>query len=118
MNISVCIITRNESEYLKECLRALSKYPFEIVVVDTGSTDDSVNVAKKYTDKVYWSSINGLTIFKSTGNEVTFTARGRTVDYYYNHELASRESEKLVTIFESKWYKALQELKSKEKTTS
>ncbi len=73
---------------------------------------------KKYTDKVYWSSINGLTIFKSTGNEVTFSARGRTVDYYYNHELASRESEKLVTIFESKWYKALQELKNKEKTTS
>ena len=31
---------------------------------------------------------------------------------------ASRESEKLVTIFESKWYKALQELKNKEKTTS
>lgn len=53
MNISVCIITKNESEYLKECLRALSKYPFEIVVVDTGSTDDSVNIAKKYTDKVF-----------------------------------------------------------------
>lgn len=51
--ISVCIITKNESSNLDKCLRALSAYPFEIVVVDTGSTDDSVDVASKYTDSVY-----------------------------------------------------------------
>ena len=59
---------------------------------------------KTYTDKIYWSSINGLSIFSSKGNEVSFTARGRTVDYYYNGQIVSREAEKLVTIFESKWY--------------
>ena len=40
--ISVCIITKNESEKLKKCLKQLMGYGFEIVVVDTGSTDDTV----------------------------------------------------------------------------
>ena len=59
MNISVCIITKNEAHYLRECLSCLKKYPFEIVVTDTGSEDDSVSVAKEYTDKVFfyeWSN--------------------------------------------------------------
>lgn len=51
--ISVCIITKNESGHLEKCLSALKPYPFEIVVADTGSTDNSIEVAKKYTDKVY-----------------------------------------------------------------
>ena len=53
MNISVCIITRNEAAYLDKCLKALINYPFEIVVTDTGSTDESIDVAGKYTDKIY-----------------------------------------------------------------
>ena len=51
--ISVCIITKNESDNLEKCLSALASYPFEIVVVDTGSTDNSKEIARKYTDKVY-----------------------------------------------------------------
>lgn len=51
--ISACIITKNEAENLKKCLEALQKYPFEIVVVDTGSTDNSKEVALTYTDKIY-----------------------------------------------------------------
>ena len=59
---------------------------------------------KKYTSKVYWSSINGLTTFTSTGNEVTFDARGRTRDYYCNGKIVSRSEEQYITLFESKWY--------------
>ena len=54
MNISICIITKNEASNLEECLKCASKYPFELVVVDTGSSDNSVEVAKKYTDKVFY----------------------------------------------------------------
>lgn len=50
--LSVCIITKNERDNLIKCLEALSKYPVEIVVTDTGSSDDSVEVAKKYTENV------------------------------------------------------------------
>lgn len=51
--ISVCIITKNECKNLNICLERLSHYPVEIVVVDTGSTDSSKNVALKYTSCVY-----------------------------------------------------------------
>ena len=51
--ISICMITRDESKRLDRCLAALSKLPAQLVVVDTGSKDDSVQVAQKYTDKVF-----------------------------------------------------------------
>lgn len=51
--ISVCIITKNEADHLRKCLEALRPYPFETVVVDTGSSDDSVEAAKQYTDHVH-----------------------------------------------------------------
>lgn len=51
--LSVCIITKNEQTNLERCLRSLKAYPFEIVVVDTGSTDQTLETALKYTDSVY-----------------------------------------------------------------
>lgn len=51
--ISVCIITKNEAKYLSHCLEHLLPTGFEIVVVDTGSDDDSVEIARKYTSSVY-----------------------------------------------------------------
>lgn len=51
--ISVCIITKNEAANLKKCLEAIRQYPFEIVVVDTGSEDGSWETARAYTEKVY-----------------------------------------------------------------
>lgn len=51
--ISVCIITKNEAEYLEQCLEALKPYPFELVVTDTGSDDNSLEIARRYTDRVY-----------------------------------------------------------------
>ena len=50
--ISVCIIAKNEEKYIEECLRHLKPYGFEIVVTDTGSTDRTKEIARKYADKV------------------------------------------------------------------
>ena len=50
--ISVCIITKNEASNLEKCLQSLKDYPFEIIVVDTGSTDNSKEIASQYADKV------------------------------------------------------------------
>ena len=51
--ISVCIIGKNEEKFLDGCLSHLAKYDFEIVFVDTGSTDKTKEIAYKYTDLVY-----------------------------------------------------------------
>lgn len=51
--ISVCIIGKNEEKNIEKCLSPLKRYPFEIVYVDTGSSDHTKEIAAKYTDKVY-----------------------------------------------------------------
>lgn len=53
MNLSVCIITKNEKEKLNKCLEAISKLDVEVVVADTGSTDGTKDMAKNYTDNIY-----------------------------------------------------------------
>jgi glycosyltransferase involved in cell wall biosynthesis len=52
MKLSVVMIVKNESAMLAECLEPL-KDADEIIICDTGSTDDTVKIAEQYTDKVY-----------------------------------------------------------------
>ncbi|OUS32005.1 glycosyl transferase [Thalassotalea sp. 42_200_T64] len=50
--LSVIVITKDEEDRLDRCLSSVQDIADEIVVVDSGSTDNTVNIAKKYTDKV------------------------------------------------------------------
>ncbi len=50
--ISVCLIVKNEEKRLPLILNDVALFADEIIVVDTGSTDDSVNVAEKYGARV------------------------------------------------------------------
>lgn len=54
--VSVIIPTRNSARTLDKCLTSVKNQTYkniEIIVVDNNSTDDTVKIAKKYTDKVY-----------------------------------------------------------------
>lgn len=51
--LSVCIIAKNEGAHLEECLKRLVPYDFEIVLTDTGSTDQTIAIAEKYTDRIF-----------------------------------------------------------------
>lgn len=50
--LSVCIICKNEESTIEECLESV-KWADEIVIVDSGSTDKTLDIARKYTDKIY-----------------------------------------------------------------
>lgn len=50
--ISVCIIAKNEESNIEKCLKPLRTYDWEIIVVDTGSTDRTKEIAGKYADRV------------------------------------------------------------------
>ena len=46
------MIVKNEESVLARCLECVKLFADEIVVVDTGSTDKTKEIASKYTDKV------------------------------------------------------------------
>jgi glycosyltransferase involved in cell wall biosynthesis len=50
--LSLCLIVRNEEGNLPRILQNAHLYADEIIITDTGSTDKTVKIAKKYTNKV------------------------------------------------------------------
>lgn len=70
---SICIIAKNEEKKIDRCLSAASKLDAEIVLVDTGSTDKTKEIAAKYTDKIFdfewcndFSAARNFSISKAT----------------------------------------------------
>ena len=53
VTISLCMIVKNEEKVLARCLNSIKDLMDEIIIVDTGSTDRTREIAAKYTDKVY-----------------------------------------------------------------
>jgi len=52
MRLSISMIVKNEESCLAQCLESV-KGADEIIIVDTGSTDKTCEIARCYTDKVY-----------------------------------------------------------------
>ncbi len=50
--LSVMVITRNEEKRIEACLKSV-EFADEIIVLDSGSTDNTLEIAKQYTDKVF-----------------------------------------------------------------
>jgi glycosyltransferase involved in cell wall biosynthesis len=53
ITISLCMIVKNEEDILGRCLEGFKDIVDEMIVVDTGSTDKTIEVAKSYGAKVY-----------------------------------------------------------------
>ena len=51
--ISLCMIVKNEEEFLTGCLESVKGVVDEIIIVDTGSTDRTVEIAREHGAKVY-----------------------------------------------------------------
>lgn len=49
--LSVCMMVKNEEEFIQGCLDSIDPIADEIIVVDTGSTDKTIEIVSKY-DKV------------------------------------------------------------------
>ncbi|HBL42300.1 MAG TPA: LPS biosynthesis protein, partial [Planctomycetaceae bacterium] len=52
MSLSIIVIVKNEESSIRECLASVA-WADEIIVLDSGSTDQTVAICREYTDKVY-----------------------------------------------------------------
>ncbi|NLL52873.1 MAG: glycosyltransferase, partial [Peptococcaceae bacterium] len=60
--LSICMMVKDEEKNLPRCLESLKplmqQVDSELIIVDTGSTDNTVNIAKSYTERVYFHPWN------------------------------------------------------------
>ncbi|MEO7209729.1 MAG: glycosyltransferase family 2 protein [Chitinophagaceae bacterium] len=70
MDISVVIITKNEAHIIEKTLQSLQGEFHDIVVVDSGSTDDTVSICKKYNVHVIETTWDGYGSNKNKGIDV------------------------------------------------
>lgn len=54
MSLSLCMIVKNEENTLGRCLESVKDIVDEIIIVDTGSTDNTVKIAESYGSKVFF----------------------------------------------------------------
>jgi glycosyltransferase involved in cell wall biosynthesis/2-polyprenyl-3-methyl-5-hydroxy-6-metoxy-1,4-benzoquinol methylase len=81
--ISCCMIVKNEEDNLSRCLKSVKNYVDEIIILDTGSTDDTKQIAAKFTDQIIttnWEEEDGLGNFARARNLSIIPATG---DYIF-----------------------------------
>ncbi|MCR5619362.1 MAG: glycosyltransferase family 2 protein [Lachnospiraceae bacterium] len=79
MTISCVMIVKNEEKILARCLDSIRDLMDEIIIVDTGSSDKTREIAAKYTDKIYDFAWTGD--FSDARN---FAFSKATMDYIYS----------------------------------
>ncbi len=105
MVLSIGMIVKNEEKYLNECLTALKplldNLDSELIIIDTGSVDNTVEIAKKYTKKVYY--FEWCNDFAAARNETLKYAAGKWYMYIDADEILVNAAE-LINFFNSKEY--------------
>jgi len=77
--ISVCMIVKNEEKVLARCLDSLKGLYEELIIVDTGSSDSTKEIAKRYTDKIYDFAWTG-----SFSDARNYSFSKATMEYIYS----------------------------------
>jgi glycosyltransferase involved in cell wall biosynthesis len=106
MLLTIGMMVKNEEKHLAECLSSLDsireEIDSELVIVDTGSDDNTVEIAKEYTDKVYFHEWNDN--FSEMRNTVIDYANG---DWFFtlDGDEVVANPETVIDFFKSGKYK-------------
>jgi glycosyltransferase involved in cell wall biosynthesis len=104
MKISACMIAKNESENIEKSLANLKKIANEMIVVDTGSTDDTKKIARKLGALVYdykwqddFAAAKNYAIKKAAGDWIIFL----DADEYFAEESLELVKQAIATAAEN-----------------
>ncbi|RMF02891.1 MAG: glycosyltransferase [Chloroflexi bacterium] len=78
-SVSLCMIVRNEEANLADCIRSAGDFAAEVIVVDTGSTDRTVEIAKSLGARV--KHFEWVDDFAAARNESMKDAQGDWIFY-------------------------------------
>lgn len=86
-NISLSMIVKNEERYLAQCLDSVKGVVDEIIIVDTGSTDKTKEIASRYNAKVFdfnwtndFSAARNFALEKSSGEWILYLDADEELD--------------------------------------
>lgn len=85
--ISLCMIVKNEEQFLGDCLESVQGAVDEICIVDTGSTDKTVEIARRYGAK--------LGYFEWTGDFAE--ARNKSIDMATSDWILILDADEVIT---------------------
>lgn len=101
MDISLCLITKNEEKHILRCIKSLEGVVDEIIVVDTGSNDRTKEIAICQSAKVY--DFQWINDFSAARNYAMSKCKGKWIIFLDADEYFSEESRKILKkqIFEA-----------------
>ncbi len=106
MLLSIGMIVKNEEKYLEMCLTALKPFldsvDSELIIADTGSTDNTFEIAKKFTDNVF--HFEWINDFAAARNSTLDKAKGEWYMFIDADEVV-RDCTPLIDFFNSGEYK-------------
>jgi len=86
-NLSLIMIVRNEEKFLEDCLISVKNLVDEIIVIDTGSSDRTVEIAEKYKATIYsfqwindFAAARNFSLSKATGKWVLYLDADERLD--------------------------------------
>lgn len=88
--LSVCMIVKNEEKVLGRCLESISGIADEIIIVDTGSVDQTKEIAQNYTENIY--NFVWVNDFSKARNYAASKASGEWIFVIDADEFVDRES--------------------------
>jgi len=102
--LSINLIVKNEEKNIEQCLRSIAQlknfFSCEIIVTDTGSQDKTVDIAKKYADKIlHFKWINDFSAARNFGLK---QCSGEWFMYIDADESADADIKPLVSFFTDK----------------
>jgi glycosyltransferase involved in cell wall biosynthesis len=100
--LTLSMIVKNEERYLRECLESVKDLVDEIVIVDTGCTDNTLSIAKEFGANIFqfkwvndFAAARNFALSKSTGDWIFYMDADERLDPKSAYDIKSSLEKKI-----------------------